>query len=85
MIHLTNNIRDEIDKGSYACEIFVVFKKAFYIVDHHILLDKLEFSGDKGNYSCQIFLDFKKAFDIVDHHILLGKLEFSGVRGISSK
>ena len=48
MIHLTNKIRNEIDKGNYACEIFVDFKKAFDIVDHHILQGKLEFFGVRG-------------------------------------
>ena len=48
LIHLTDNIRYEIDKGNYACGIFVDFQKAFDTVDHHILLKKLEYYGVRG-------------------------------------
>ena len=44
LIHLTNKIRHEIDKGNYACGIFVDFD----MVDHHILLKKLEYYGVRG-------------------------------------
>ena len=48
LIHLTDKIRYEIDKGNYACGIFVDFQKAFDTVDHHILLKKLEYCGVRG-------------------------------------
>ena len=48
LIHLTDKIRHEIDKGNYACGIFVDFQKAFDTVDHHILLKKLENYGVRG-------------------------------------
>ena len=55
LIHLTDNIRYEIDKGNYACgifvdfqKVFVDFQKAFDTVDHHILLKKLEYCGVRG-------------------------------------
>ena len=48
LIHLTDKIRHEIDKGNYACGIFVDFQKAFHTVDHHILLKKLEYYGVRG-------------------------------------
>ena len=50
LIYLTDKIRHEIeiDKGNYACGIFVEFQKAFDTVDHHILLKKLEYYGVRG-------------------------------------
>ena len=45
LIHLTDEIRHEIDKGNYACGIFVGFQKAFDTVDHHLLLKILEYYG----------------------------------------
>ena len=48
LIHLTDKIRHEIDKSNYACGIFVDFQKAFDAVDHHILLNKLEYYGVRG-------------------------------------
>ena len=45
LIHLTNKIRHEIDKGNYTRGIFVDFQKACDTVDHHILLKKLECYG----------------------------------------
>ena len=35
LIHLTNKIRHDIDKGNYACEISVDFQKVFDTIDHH--------------------------------------------------
>ena len=48
LIHLTDKIRHEIDKGNYACRIFVDFQKDFDTADHHILLKKLGYYGVRG-------------------------------------
>ena len=48
LIHLTDKIRYEIDKGNYACGIFADFQKAFDTVDYYMLLKKLEYCGVRG-------------------------------------
>ena len=39
---LADKTTQKIDKGSYACGIFVDFQKAFSTIDHHILLIELQ-------------------------------------------
>ena len=45
LIHLTNKIRELLDKGNFACGIFVDFQKAFDIINHQILIQKLSYYG----------------------------------------
>ena len=42
LVHLIDTIRHKIEKGNYACGIFVDFQKVFDTEDHHILLKKQE-------------------------------------------
>ena len=48
MIHLTDKIREQLDKGNFGCGIFVDFQKAFDTVDHNILIQKLNYYGVRG-------------------------------------
>ena len=48
LIHLTDKIREQLDKGNFACGIFVDFQKAFDTVDHQILIQKLNYYGIRG-------------------------------------
>ena len=64
LIKLTDKIRHEIDKGNYACGIFVDFQKASDTVDHHILLKRLEYYGVRGipNKWSALYLSNRKQF-----------------------
>ena len=48
LVNITENIRSALDKGKFACGIFVDLQKAFDTVDHVILLKKLEHYGLRG-------------------------------------
>ena len=43
LIHLTDKITYEIDKGNYVCRISVDISKTYDAADHHVLLKKLEY------------------------------------------
>ena len=45
---ITNRIQEACGNGQYACEIYVDFKKAFGMVNHNTLLDKLAYYGVRG-------------------------------------
>ena len=48
LIDITDNIRLALDRGDYACGVFVDLQKAFDTVNHHILLKKLSHYGIRG-------------------------------------
>ena len=63
LINLTESIRQTLDQ-SFGCGIFVDLQKAFYTVDHKILLHKLEFFGIRGvcNVWFKSYLSDRKQF-----------------------
>ena len=48
LIHLTDKIREQLDRGNFACGIFVGLQKAFDTVDHDILIQKSNHYGIRG-------------------------------------
>ena len=57
LINLTESIRQTLNEGSFSCGIFVDLQNAFDIVDHKILLHKLEFYG-----ICNVCNDWFKSY-----------------------
>ena len=45
LIHLTDKIREQLDKGNFTWRIFVDFQKSFDTVDNQILIHKLNYYG----------------------------------------
>ena len=48
IVNLVESIKKYIDSDKYVCNIFIVLEKAFDIVDHQILLQKLYHYGIRG-------------------------------------
>ena len=69
LISITEQIRETLDSGQYACGIFIDFKKAFDTVNHNILLKKLDRYGIRG-----IALDWFKSY-------LSNRLQFVSILG----
>ena len=64
LINITENIRDALDEGKYACGVFVDFQKAFDTVNHNILIKKLSFFGINGKIKewVESYLSNRKQF-----------------------
>ena len=48
LLNITQKIMDALDKGQFACGVFIDLQKAFDTVDHEILLKKLYHYGIRG-------------------------------------
>ena len=57
LINVTENIRKALDDGNKGCGVFVDLQKAFYTVDHKILLAKLNHYG-----ICGVLNDWFKSY-----------------------
>ena len=48
LVSITEEIREALDTGHFACGVFIDLQKAFDTVDHDILISKLEHYGARG-------------------------------------
>ena len=64
LINLTEDIKSYMDRGYRAAGVFIDLQKAFDIVNHQILCDKLAYYGFRGKplHLIQSFLNNRKQF-----------------------
>ena len=72
LLNMSQKILDALDKGQYACGVFIDLQKAFDTVDHDILLKKLFHYGIRGN-ALSLFRSY-----------LSGRSQFVSINGITS-
>ena len=70
LVSITESIRQSIDNQEFGCDIFIDLKKAFDIVNHSILLTKLEHYGVRGVVHdwLKSYLSQRKQFVNVNGH-----------------
>ncbi|XP_057290769.1 uncharacterized protein LOC130613442 [Hydractinia symbiolongicarpus] len=72
LMNISQKIMDALDKGNYACGVFIDLQKAFDTVDHEILLTKLHHYGIRGN-ALSLFRSY-----------LIGRQQFVSLNGARS-
>ena len=70
LINIVERIRGSLDKGEFACGVFVDLQKAFDTVDHEILLAKLNHYGVRGiaNTWFKSYLSDRSQFVCLSNH-----------------
>lgn len=71
LIDLVESVKVELDKGNFACGVFIDLQKAFDTVNHEILLSKIKYYGLRGNCNewLRSFLTERKQFVFINGHI----------------
>ena len=72
LLNISQKIMDALDKGNYACGVFIDLQKAFDTVDHEILLKKLFHYGIRGT-SLSLFRSY-----------LTNRQQFVSIGGVNS-
>ena len=72
LLNISQKIMDALDKGNYACGVFIDLQKAFDTVDHETLLKKLFHYGIRGT-TLSLF-----------HSYLTGQLQHVSISGVCS-
>ena len=78
---IIENIQTQLDEGKYCAGVFVDLKKAFDIVDHDILLRKLDYYGTRGianEWFC-FYLQKRKQFVSIQNNMSSIKAILAGV------
>ena len=68
LLSIVEEIKESLDKGNFACGVFIDLEKAFDTVNHRILLGKLEHYGLRGisNDWFRSYLSSRKQFIRLD-------------------
>ena len=81
LMSIIESIQNKLDQNEYAADVFVDLKKAFYTVDHDILIKNLEYYGVRGvtKYWFCSFLKNRKQFPSIDGFVSNTKHISTGV------
>ena len=60
VVSLVDQITNELDNKQFSLGIFIDFSKAFYTLDHEILISKLNHYGIRGTANKWFYIDLEK-------------------------